>query len=217
MAEILIVDDHPIVREGIVQLIDQKFSGRHKAIGQVDNADSALDEVTRLGPDLVIVDIFLKGSDGIELIKRIRSQDSDINILVLSMHDESLYAERAIIAGAQGYVMKQEEPDKIIKAIEKALDGQIYLSDKMATLLIRNKATHNDKGGSLISLLTDRELEVFKLFGAGWTTRKIAKHLHLSVKTIETYCSRIKEKLELENVNELIRHAVQWVNSEEFG
>jgi len=217
MAGILIVDDHPIIRKGIVQLITQKFSGRHKVIGQADNADCALDEVTRLEPDLVIVDIFLKGSDGIELVKRIRSQDSDINILVLSMHDESLYAERAVNAGAHGYVMKQAETNEIIKAIEKVLDGQIYLSDRIATLLIRNKANHNNKGGSSVSLLTDRELEVFKLVGKGWTTRKIARHLHLSVKTIETYCSRVKEKLELENVNELIQHAVQWVNSQEFG
>ena len=217
MSDILIVDDHPIVREGMAQLVEQKFGGRHKVTGQADNADEALDKLTLLRPDMVIVDIFLKGSDGIELVKRIRSKDPDINILVLSMHDESLYAGRAIAAGAQGYVMKQEEPEEIIKAIDQILQGKVYLSGRMATSLLRNRATNTDKGLSLISLMTDRELEVFRLFGTGWTTRKIAKHLHLSVKTIETYCARIKEKLELENVNELIQRAVQWVNSKDFG
>ena len=217
MSNILIVDDHPIVREGMAQLVEQKFGGQHKVTGQADNADEALDKLTLLKPDMVIVDIFLKGSDGIELVKRIRSKDHDINILVLSMHDESLYAGRAIAAGAQGYVMKQEEPEEIIKAIDQVLQGQVYLSSKMATSLLRNRANNTDKGLSLISLLTDRELEVFRLFGSGWTTRKIAKHLHLSIKTIETYSSRIKEKLELENVNELIQRAVQWVNSKDFG
>ncbi len=218
MANIFIVDDHPIVREGLAQLIEQKFGGLHRVVGQADNADDALKNVIRLKPDMVIVDIFLnKGSDGIELVKRMKSQNSDIYILVLSMHDESLYAERAISAGAQGYVMKQREPEEIIKAVKKTLEGQVYLSDEIATLLLRNKAIHKDKSCSLISLLTDRELEVFRLFGTGWTTRKIAKHLHLSIKTIETYCARIKEKLELDNANELIQHAVHWVNSKDFG
>jgi DNA-binding NarL/FixJ family response regulator len=214
MVKVLIVDDHPIVREGLAQLIGQKCTDELLVVGQVGDADEAVDAITELLPDIVIVDIFLKGSDGIELVKRIKAQDSDINILVLSMHDESLYAERAISAGANGYVMKQESPEEIIEAIRKVMNGQVYLSDKMTTVMVRGKTGGNvEQGASLMSKLTDRELEVFRLFGMGWTTRKVAKELHLSVKTIETYCSRIKEKLDLSNSHELIRHAVQWVNT----
>ena len=217
MADILIVDDHPVVCEGIIQLINHKFNGRHTVIGQSDNADSALREIGELRPDLAVVDIFLKDSDGIELIKRIRSGGLSVNILVLSMHDESLYAERAIKAGAQGYVMKQEKSEEIIRAIEKVLDGKIYLSDSMMTLMISNKTAHGEADGSSISILTDRELEVFTFYGTGWTTHKIAEDLHLSVKTVETYCSRIKEKLRLVNMNEVIQHAAHWVDSSRFG
>jgi DNA-binding NarL/FixJ family response regulator len=217
MAKIMIVDDHPIVREGLVQLISQRCRDEFTVVGQADNADDALDALTKLRPDVVIVDVFLKGSDGIELVKRIKAMDSDMNVLVLSMHDESLYAERAISAGATGYVMKNEKSDDIIKAIRKVLNGQVYLSDNMMTTLVRGKRTSVvKKGDSLVSSLTDRELEVFRLFGMGWTTRRIAKELHLSIKTIETYCARIKDKLELSNSNELIRHAVHWVNSRDF-
>jgi DNA-binding NarL/FixJ family response regulator len=218
MAKVMIVDDHPIVREGLVQLIDQKCRDDLVVVGQADNADDALDALTSLRPDVVIVDVFLKGSDGIELVKRIKAMDSDISVLVLSMHDESLYAERAIGAGANGYVMKNESSDEIIKAIRRVLSGQVYLSNNMMTTLVRGKGSgSSDKGQTLVSKLTDRELEVFRLFGIGWTTRKIAKELHLSIKTIETYCARIKDKLELSNSNELIRHAVQWINSKGVG
>ena len=216
MAEIVIVDDHPIVREGMTHLIKEKYGSRHKVIGQADNADEALDELDRLQPDMVIVDIFLKGSDGIELVKRIKLKYPDINILVMSMHDESLYASRALAAGADGYVMKQEKSEKVLKAIEKVLHGEVYLSDKIASSLLRQRSTHKDQSYSLVAHLTDRELEVFRLFGVGWTTRKIAEHLHLSVRTIETYRARIKEKLGLNNANELVRHAVEWVNSNDF-
>lgn len=217
MADIFIVDDHPVVREGIMQLMNHTFNGRHTVIGQSDNADSALRDIRELRPDLAVVDIFLKDSDGIELIKRIRSESLPLNILVLSMHDESLYAERAIKAGAQGYVMKQEKSEEIIRAIEKVLDGKIYLSDSMMTLMISNKTAHGEADGSSISILTDRELEVFTFYGTGWTTHKIAEDLHLSVKTVETYCSRIKEKLRLVNMNEVIQHAAHWVDSSRFG
>ena len=217
MAEIVIVDDHPIVREGMAHLIEEKFGSEHKVTGQAENAEQALDAIDRLRPDMVIVDIFLKGSDGIELVKRIKSKYPDINVLVMSMHDESLYASRAIAAGAEGYVMKQEKPEEVLNAIEKVLHGKVYLSDKIATSLLRRRTTHTEEGFSLVSRLTDRELEVFRLFGIGWTTRKISDHLHLSVKTIETYRARIKEKLGLNTANELIQHAVEWVNSKDFG
>ena len=216
MAKILIVDDHPIVRKGMSHLIEEKFGTRHKVIGQAEDADEALDELDRLQPDMVIVDIFLKGSDGIELVKRIKLKYPDINILVMSMHDESLYASRALAAGADGYVMKQERPEEVLKAIEKVLHGEVYLSDKIASSLLRKRSTQKDQSYSLMSHLTDRELEVFRLFGIGWTTRKIAEHLHLSVRTIETYRARIKEKLGLNTANELIQHAVEWINSNDF-
>jgi DNA-binding NarL/FixJ family response regulator len=189
-AKLLIVDDHPIVREGLAQLIDQKCRDEFTVVSQADNADDALNTMTQLRPDVVVVDVFLKGSDGIELVKRIKAMDSDVNILVLSMHDELLYAERAINAGANGYVMKNESSDDIIKAIRKVMSGQVYLSDNMMTTMVRGKTNSGvEKGNSLVSSLTDRELEVFRLFGMGWTTRRIARELHLSIKTIETYCS----------------------------
>ena len=216
MAKILIVDDHPIVREGLAQLVVQKCSNEIDVVEQVGDAESALDAIPRLRPDMVIVDVFLKGSDGIDLVKRIKAMDSDVNVLVLSMHDESLYADRAISAGANGYIMKNENSEEIIKAVRKVLNGQVYLSDKMTTALVRGKSVGAlDKPDPLVNSLTDRELEVFRLFGLGWTTRRIAKELHLSIKTIETYCARIKDKLTLDNSNELIRHAVQWINSRE--
>ena len=214
MAKVLIVDDHPIVREGLAQLIVQKCPDEVDVIGDAEDAESALDTITRLRPDVVIVDVFLKGSDGIELVKRVKAMDPDINILVLSMHDESLYADRAISAGANGYIMKNASSEELITAIQKVLNGQVYLRDKMTTMLVRGKGLGaENKRNPLVGSLTDRELEVFRLFGLGWTTRRVAKELHLSIKTIETYCARIKDKLALENFNELIRHAVQWVNS----
>ena len=218
MAKLLIVDDHPIVREGLAQLIVQKCPDEVDVVGQAEDAESALDAITRLKPDVVIVDVFLKGSDGIELVKRIKAMDPDINILVLSMYDESLYADRAISAGASGYIMKNESSEELIRAIRKVLNGQVYLSDKMTTILVRGKASGaEDEPVPLVGSLTDRELEVFRLFGLGWTTRRIARELHLSIKTIETYCARIKDKLALDNSNELIRHAVQWINSRDCG
>ena len=214
MAKIVIVDDHPIVCEGLIELIDQKGRGELTVVGQASDAEAALDVIKTTRPDMAIVDIFLKGSDGIDLVKRIKTNNSRIDILVLSMHDESLYAERAIDAGSDGYVMKDEKPSDIIDAIRRVLKGQIYLSDKMATRLLRRKTPGGaEKSETSITLLTDRELEVFRLLGLGWTTRQIAKELHLSIKTVETYFSRIKEKLNLPNANELIRHAVQWLSS----
>lgn len=214
MAKVLIVDDHPIVREGLAQLIVQKCPDEIDFVGQSEDAESALDAITLLRPDVVIVDVFLKGSDGIDLVKRIKAMDGDVNVLVLSMHDEVLYADRALGAGANGYIMKNASSEELISAIRKVLNGQVYLSDKMTTILVRGKGLGAvNKQNPLIGSLTDRELEVFRLFGLGWTTRRIAKELHLSIKTIETYCARIKDKLVLENSNELIRYAVQWVNS----
>jgi DNA-binding NarL/FixJ family response regulator len=215
MACIVIVDDHPIVCEGLSQLIQYKSNGKLNVVGLADNARNALSIIAEAKPDLVIVDLFLKGSNGIDLIKQIKASYPDMNILMLSMHDETLYAERAIIAGADGYIMKQESSDDIIKAIEKVLDGQIYVSDRLSEMLLRKKGRGSAGGALPVSLLADRELEVFQMFGMGWTTRRIAEELNLSIKTVETYCARIKEKLNLNNANELIQQAVQWVTSKD--
>lgn len=215
MADIVIVDDYPVVCEGLSELIYQKTEGRLNVVGLADNARKALDVIAEAKPDLVIVDLFLKGSNGINLIKQIKADYPDMKILMLSMYDELIYAQRAIKAGANGYVMKQESCDEIIRAIEKVLDGQSYMSDRLNEILSRGNG-RNQSGVLPASLLADRELEVFQMFGMGWTTRRIAEELALSVKTIETYRERIKGKLDLNNSNELIQQAVRWVTGKEW-
>jgi DNA-binding NarL/FixJ family response regulator len=216
MADIVIVDDHPIVCEGLSRLIKHKSNGKLNVVGLADNEEDALRIVTELKPDLVIVDVFLKGFNGVELVKQIKELYPDMKILMLSMHDEFLYAERAINAGADGYIMKQESSDDITKAIEKVLDGQTYVSERMSAMLLRKKARGCADKALPASLLTERELEVFQMLGTGWTTRRIAEELNLSIKTVETYSTRIKEKLGLNNSNELIHQAVQWVTSKDW-
>ena len=216
MANIVIVDDHPIVCEGLSQLIKHKSNGKLNVVGLADNEEDTLRIVTELKPDLVIVDVFLRGFNGVELVKQIKELYPDMKILMLSMHDEFLYAERAINAGADGYIMKQESSDDITKAIQKVLDGQIYVSERMSAMLLRTKARGCADKALPASLLTERELEVFQMLGTGWTTRRIAEELNLSIKTVETYSARIKEKLDLNNSNELIRQAVQWVTSKDW-
>lgn len=212
-AKILIVDDHPIVRQGLENLIN--YEKDLEVCQQVEDAYHAMIAIDKLKPDIIIVDISLKEKNGLELIKDIKIKYSDLPILALSMHDESLYAERVIRAGARGYIMKQQATENITKAIRKVLKGQLYLSDKMtakmmSTLMGRRK----DKAtASTTEILSDRELEVFLLIGKGYGTRQIADRLHLSVKTIESYRAHIKEKLSLSNAPELLRYAIQWANS----
>ncbi len=205
---IVIVDDHPILREGLAQLIDQqKDLG---ICGQFEDASKAFDAIPTIKPDLALVDISLKGSSGIELLKNIKSNYPKLLVLVLSMHDESLYAERVLRAGAAGYIMKQEAAEKVLEAIRKVLKGEIYLSDKMSAKLMHQlvggRATAT---GSVMERLSDRELEVFGLIGEGRGTRQIAEQLHLSVKTIESHRAHIKEKLNLKNATELVHRAIQ--------
>ncbi len=206
--KILIVDDHPILREGLAQLINQEKDLR--ICGQFEEASKAFDSIASLKPDLALVDISLKGSSGIELLKNIRTNYSKMFVLVLSMHDESLYAERVLRAGAAGYIMKQEAAEKVLEAIRKVLKGEIYLSEKMSAKLMHQlvggRATAT---GSLMERLSDRELEVFGLIGQGRGTRQIAEQLHLSVKTIESHRAHIKEKLSLKNATELVHRAIQ--------
>jgi len=209
--KIYLVDDHPIVRKGISQVIDQEDD--LEVCGTADNADDTLRDVERLGPDLVIGDISLEGISGIDIIKGLKSRYPSLATMVLSMHDESIYAERALRAGARGYIMKKEASEKIVGAIRQVLDGKIYLSGEMASRLIEKCAsTDQIENGSPIDLLTNRELEIFRMIGRGYKPRDIARELNLSIKTVETYRDHIKKKLNLSTAAELTRYAVEWVN-----
>jgi DNA-binding NarL/FixJ family response regulator len=207
---ILIVDDHPIVRQGLALLINREPD--LAVCGDAEETGSALCRIEELKPDLVVVDISLNGPDGLDLLKNIRAREPSLPVLILSMMDELLYAERGLRAGANGYIMKQQATEQVLVAIRRILDGEIYLSERMA-----NKMLHLFVGGgspteqsSPMADLTDRELEVFRLIGEGHGTRQIADELHLSIKTVESYQAHIKDKLLLKNGRELVQRAIQW-------
>ncbi len=207
--KILIVDDHPVFRLGMAELIEQAKD--LVVCGGVDNAVQAWDAIDQLNPDLVIVDITLKSSNGIDLVKKINTHYKNLPVLVLSMHDESLYAERSLLAGAKGYIMKQEAVESIVYAIRHVLSGKIYASDDVKEAIFsKHVSPGNEADKSVLNNLTNRELEVFKLFGKGLSTKEIAGVLNLSIKTIGTYRERIKEKLNLKHLTELISFAAQW-------
>ncbi|WP_422322061.1 response regulator transcription factor [Prosthecobacter sp.] len=211
---VLIVDDHPIFRDGITQLINHQPD--MLVCGGVCSAAQAMSSVEELKPDMLIVDISINGTNGIELIKSIRAQYPALPALMLSSHDENLYAERALRAGARGYIMKAEAPEKVIEAIRRVLSGSLYLSEAIGGRLLDtflNGRTSNGSG-SAVDQLSDRELEIFHALGEGRSTREIALTLFLSVKTVETHRSHIKEKLKVQTAPELIRAAVEWVNSQ---
>jgi DNA-binding NarL/FixJ family response regulator len=211
-ANIFLVDDHPIVRQGLTELINHEND--LKVCGQAEDANQAMKSVKELKPDIIIVDISLKETSGMELIKDLNIQYPNLPVLALSMHDESLYAERALRAGAKGYIMKAEATEKVIMAIRKILGGEIYISDKMASKMMHKLVGGNSQiNASPVELLSDRELEVFQLIGKGFGTRQIAERLYLSIKTIETYRAHIKEKLHLADSAALLQYAIQWVNS----
>ena len=206
---VLVVDDHPLMRQGLALLINQQHDMH--VCGEAEEAQAAMQAIARLKPDIMILDISLKGPDGIELLKNIRAIEPDLPVLVLSMHDEAIYAERALRARANGYIMKQEATEKVLVAVRRILGGEVYLSERMS-----NKMLQQYVGGapnmiqSRIASLSDRELEVFRRIGEGRATREIAEELHLSVKTVETYQAHIKDKLALRSGRELIQHAIQW-------
>lgn len=210
---VLLVDDHPILRAGLRKLIDQEAD--MVVCGEAEEGPKAFELAGTLTPDVAVVDISLKGSNGIELIKNLKARYPDLPTLVLSMHDESLYAERALRAGSRGYIMKEEAIEQVLVAIRRALAGEIFLSDKMKSKMIQQMATGRTKSAaSPIEQLTDRELEVFRLIGEGCSTRQIAGQLHLSVRTVEAYREYIKAKLGLKNATELVQHAFHWVHYE---
>jgi DNA-binding NarL/FixJ family response regulator len=204
---VLVVDDHPIVRQGIRGLLEAEKD--FVLCAEADNAGDAVKAVDAHQPAIVILDITLKGSDGLELTKAIRARSARLPILVMSMHDESLYAERALRAGANGYIMKNEVAQNLVGAVRRILSGDIYLSENAHQRIVRSVAAGADKATSPLKLLSDRELEVFRLIGQGRGTQQIARELHLSVKTIETYRAHIKEKLGIKTAPELVRAAVQ--------
>lgn len=207
---VLLVDDHPIVRQGLAQLINQE-PDLHVAF-EAASAKEAVEVLDRTTPDIAIIDVSLDDRSGIELIKDLRAKNEELPILALSMHDEALYAERALRAGARGYIMKQEATEKVMTAIHKVLAGQIYVSEKMAARLLNQfVAAKPGEEESPLKRLSDRELEIFSMIGRGLGTREIANKLYLSVKTVEAHREHIKEKLKLRSGTELMRMAVQHV------
>lgn len=212
--KVLIVDDHPIIRQGLSELINHEPD--LIVCGHAEDAPEALVKIKESEPDMVIVDISLKETSGMDLTKDIKAQYPNLPVLALSMHDEALYAERMLRAGAKGYVMKAEATENVVTAIRKILSGQIYVSDKMAVKMVRKLVGGSpDAGASAIERLSDRELEVFRMIGQGFGTRQIAERLHLSIKTIETYREHIKEKLNLADASELLQYAIQWTHSQD--
>ncbi len=208
--ELLVVDDHPIVRQGIQSLLAEEPD--LAIIAEAESAPEALQTLRETKVDAAIIDITLKGTDGLELTKSIRSEFPTLPILIMSMHHESLYAERALRSGANGYIMKQEVADNVVTALRSVLSGRVYVSENIReTLLGRLAGQPVDGEQSPIERLSDRELEVFRMIGQGMGTRDVATQLNLSIKTIETYRAHIKEKLNIPNAIELVRQAVQLV------
>lgn len=215
MRRILVVDDHPIFRHGIAALINGESD--LEVCGEASNSLTALEAMRRLEPDAALVDISLPGTNGIELIKLMRAEFPRLPILMLSMHDESLYALRALRAGALGYVMKAEALNQVLLGLRRVLMGEIYVSPKFSEKLIFKAVQSLDGGmGSPVDKLSDRELEVLELIGQGFGTREVAENLHLSVKTIETHRAHIKEKLDFKDASEMVRFAIDWVAQEKM-
>lgn len=209
---ILIVDDHPILRKGLAMVINQEPD--LLVVGEAEDAQAALKMIDDVHPDLAVVDLSLPGIDGIELIKTMKLKHRDLPSLVVSMHDEAIYAERALRAGARGYIMKQEAVEKVLVAIRRVIKGEIFVSDKITTKMLETLILSDDKKvSSPVDLLSNRELTVFRLIGQGFKTSQIASELHLSVKTVESYRSHIKDKLKLDTGTDLMKYAIQWMQN----
>lgn len=208
---VFLVDDHPAIREVLKSLVRDRAG--MEVVGDRARAADALPLIEQHAPDVVVVDISLEDTDGLTLIRRIRSRAPDPRILVFSMHDEEVYAERAVRAGASGYLMKTESTHEVVRAIEEVSEGQVYLSQHISSRILGKVIRMDDyTNASQFGELTDRELTVFRTLGEGYSVREIADRLDLNRKTIETYRRRAKEKLGYETVEELLQHAVQWCN-----
>lgn len=214
MKKIVIIDDHPLMREGIATALESEMD--LTVCGEASSAEDAIELIGHASPHLAIVDISLPGMNGIELIKELQALYPEVLVLVVSRHDEDLYAERVIRAGARGYVMKQEGKTVIIQAVRRLLNGGTYLSNKITDKLLMSisSSSREDSAKSPLDLLSDRELEVFELTGHGLGSAEIADRMHISPKTVQSYQTRIKNKLHLESARELVRRAVQWVEAE---
>lgn len=212
---VLVVDDHPVLRQGLKLLINQEPD--LMVCGEAENLQQAFTAIREKRPDIVIIDLSLAQGSGIDLIKNIKPRYPDLPILVLSMHEESLYAERALRAGARGYIMKKEAPEKVISAIRKVLEGSLYVSEAMGDKLLHQFVSRKSATvSSPVELFSDRELEVFQLIGKGLGTRQIAEKLNISIKTVEVYRANIKEKLNLKSSAELVQHAIHWMIREDL-
>jgi DNA-binding NarL/FixJ family response regulator len=212
-SSVILVDDHPVVREGLARVIEQEAD--LEVCDQAKNAIEALQKIESSQPDIAVIDVTLDGSHGIELVKDLKIRFPHLPILMLSMHDESLYAERSLRAGAKGYIMKQQPPQELVKAIRQVLRGEVYLSEAMTRQMLYKIAGESKvKGSSPSEVLSDREFDVFELIGQVRSTSQIATLLHLSVKTIQTHREHIKQKLNLADGVSLVRYAVQWVGAQ---
>jgi DNA-binding NarL/FixJ family response regulator len=211
--KILLVDDHPLVREWLTNLINEEPD--FEVCGSVGNAREALGLIGALQPRIVVVDISLDGGSGLELIKDVKAVHPQVDMIVLSMHDEMLYAERVMRAGASGYVMKRDATNQVLAAIRAALQGGRYFSNAVNAMLAQKLVQGAGDQPTGIAALSDRELEVFQLLGRGYSTRQISEQMNVGFKTVHVYCARIREKLNLANINELIFQAVRWHESQQ--
>jgi DNA-binding NarL/FixJ family response regulator len=208
-SRIFLIDDHPLVREGLANLIN----GQHDLIvcGEAEDSAGAISGIAKTRPDVALVDISLKNESGLELVKNLESQFPLVALIVLSMHEEALYAERALRAGARGYVMKRESTKNVLASIRRVLEGGVYVSERVVNSMARRfSASPKEVESSPVERLSDRELEIFRLLGQGRTTAQIAEDLHLSLKTVQAYCARAKEKFGVSSLGELLRAAIRW-------
>ncbi len=209
--KILIVDDHPMMRKGMAMTLDEEMD--FEVAGQANSAEEALSWMQNNEVDFAVIDISLPGMNGIELVKHIRQMYPEVKMLVISRHEEDLYAERAIKAGARGYIMKVDAGEKVVQAVRTISRGGLYVSEKVSQRILMQMTGGADMDQDPIHQLSDRELEVFELIGRGHNSKEIAEQLHVSVKTVETYRSRIKEKLDIEHSGQMVQRAVQWLSS----
>jgi DNA-binding NarL/FixJ family response regulator len=206
-SRIFLVDDHPILRQGLAKLINDQPD--LAVCGEAESPPAALEGISSSNPDLVLLDLTLEGGDGLELCRQLRERFKDLSILIVSMHDEAMYAERCLRAGAMGYVMKQEPPKTVMAAIRKTLGGEAYLSEAMSAKLLRSFTAIRDADRPPLERLSNRELEIFRLIGKGQSVRAIAEQLFLSPKTVEAHKEHIKQKLNLKTSNELLQYAIE--------
>ncbi|MEY2546288.1 MAG: hypothetical protein QOG48_1405 [Verrucomicrobiota bacterium] len=205
---IFLIDDHPLVREGLASLINQQQD--MTVCGQAEDSAEAITRIREDRPDVALVDISLKNESGLELVKNLEAEFPLVALIVLSMHDEALYAERALRAGARGYVMKRETTKNVLTAIRRVLAGDVYVSERVVNAMARRMNSRKPNAATPVEQLSDRELEIFRLLGQGRTTSQIAEDLHLSLKTVQAYCARAKEKFGVNSLSELLRAAIRW-------